>query len=164
MPRACPGSWPGRGQCLAQCYGSLFCVLSSTAVNLLSHFISSPNSPTPSFSMWCAMHITFPVSFKALRGLERGGHFWTCSNTRGHFLWLCREASREVLPMSQVFGATCYLRGLEHFLNLRAKGNGLLYPNPSDWSVCQVLCNLPSHSSLIMSVIGFIMLVQHINE
>lgn len=167
MPRVCPGSWPGWGQCLTQCYGSLFCVLSSKAVNLLPNFSSSTNNPTSSFSMWCVMYIAFPVSFKVLRGLERGGQFWTCSNSRGHFLSvvrLCREASWEVLPMSQVFGATCHLRRLQHFLNLRVKGNGLLYPKPSNWSVCQVLCNLSSRSSLIISVIGFIMLVQHLTE
>ena len=29
----------------------------------------------------------------------------------------------------------------------RVKGNGLLYPKPSDLRVCQVLCNLPFHNS-----------------
>lgn len=46
----------------------------------------------------------------------------------------------------------------------RMKGNGLLHPEPSDLSACQVLCNLPFHSFLIMSVMRFIMLVQHFTE
>lgn len=46
----------------------------------------------------------------------------------------------------------------------RGKGDGCLDPKISDRSVCQVLCNLPFHSSLIIPMMGFVVLGLHFTE
>lgn len=171
MILGCPGTLPGKGHWLAPMLWQFVWSFFFNCCELAFHILS----PVPTISQYTVVYLVYyPChNFGQFYSSRRYGERWAFLNmVRQHYRMFAEPARMSVMRLCREefwavsSHAPCLSSELpaiwedcQHFLNLCVKGNGLLDPEPSDWSVCWVLCNLPFCSSLIMSVMRFIMLV-----